>query len=455
MRKENSCNQPLDACLMQIEPIAVLGGGLAGLCASMVARAAVFEADERFGGVANSDSRDGFVFDRGIHVLQTRNPRILQLLAELGVELNHHERHGYIHSHGTFTPYPFQVNTAGMPLRLRARCVWSYLTRDRKIEPRNYEEWMYATLGRGFADTFLIPYSEKFWTVHPREMTHEWTGNRVPPSDALKVIRGAVWAKRTPVGTNAEFRYPTAGGYGAIAAALQTRAGALHPGHRASKIDLDNRTVHFDNGRSLRYERLISTIPLPRLLRLCGEIPQAVQEAASRLRTNSIRVVNLGLGGPAVRPRHWVHFPEKDVSFFRISFPSNFAADLAPHGNSSISAEVAYRAGESPDDARLVERVRADLERVGLLRKDDRVIHTSTHDIPFAYCIYDVHRKASVRAIREWLVARNVHPAGRYGLWSYFWSDESMMSGLQTGENVLRSLQGAPDAAEGHVVAAD
>jgi protoporphyrinogen oxidase len=440
---------------MTPEPIAVLGGGLAGLAASMATRAPLYEAADRFGGVANSDSADGFVFDRGIHVLQTRNPRIIRLLDELGVKLNHHERQAYIHSHGTFTPYPFQVNTAGLPVRLRAHCVWTYLTRDRKAEPANYEEWMYANIGKGFAETFLIPYSEKFWTVPPREMTHDWTGNRVPHSDALKVLRGAVWAKRTPVGTNAEFRYPSEAGYGAIASALQTRVGPMHPSHRATRIEVGNRVVRFANGRSVQYQRLISTIPLPDLIRICDNVPETVLDAVGRLRTNSIRVVNLGIARPKVSPWHWVHFPEKDLAFFRISFPHNFAASLAPPGTSSISAEVAYRHGEAPEDASLIERVRSDLVRVGLLRADDRIVHRSTYDIPYAYCIYDRERKPAVRTIREWLTARHILPAGRYGLWSYFWSDESMMSGLQTGESALRSLQGAPTEAWGEIVAAD
>src|ERR1035441_9950345 len=45
---------------------------------------------------------------------------------------------------------------------------------NRVPKPANYQEWMHSTLGKGFADIFLTPYSEKFWTVHPREMTFEW-----------------------------------------------------------------------------------------------------------------------------------------------------------------------------------------------------------------------------------------------------------------------------------------
>jgi hypothetical protein len=45
-----------------------------------------------------------------------------------------------------------------------------------------------------------------------------------------------------------------------------------------------------------------------------------------------------------------------------------------------------------------------------------------------------MHRKASVRTIRDWLKCHGIITAGRYGLWSYFWSDEAMMSGIRAAD---------------------
>ena len=422
------------------QPLVILGGGLAGLAASLASRAPVYEADEAPGGVAASDREEGYAFDRGIHVLQTRNARILKLLEESGVELNEHRRRAFIYARGVYTPYPFQVNTAGMPLSVRARCVWDFLRRDRRAQPRNYEEWMYASLGRGFAETFLIPYSEKFWTVHPREMTHEWTGNRVPQPSTLQVLRGALWARQTRIGTNVDFRYPrSAPGYGAVGEALARRAGPLRCGKRAIGLDLGRRTVRFADGTSVRFERMISTIPLPELVRLCTEAPPEVRAAAAKLRTNSILVVNIGVARPNLSDWHWAHYPEKEVSFFRISFPCNFADNVAPRGVSTISAEVAYSPARPLDIDATVRQVLADVVKVRVLRGDDRVVYTGTRNVRYAYCIYDFERKAAVRLLRDWLQRYDVVPAGRYGLWTYFWSDEAMMSGLQAAERLMKA----------------
>lgn len=429
-----------------IEPILILGGGISGLSAAIASGATIYEAQDVVGGVAASDSAEGFTFDRGIHILQATNAQTLKMIQDAGVRLNDRSRRAFIYSHGNYTPYPFQVNTAGMPLLLRMRCVWDFLRRNgrgRGHQPANYEEWMLANIGRGFAEEFLIPYSEKFWTVHPREMTYEWTGNRVPQPSTLQVLRGAVWNRHTRIGTNTDFRYPSHGtGYGAITDALARQCKAIHLGHRARRLDTRTNTLHFENGKTVGYGKLISTIPLPELVALCDEAPAEVRAAAALLRTNSIFVVNLGIGRAARSDWHWAHFPHASESFFRISFPHNFADNVTPAGMSSISAEVAYAPDRPIDKAALVDTVTRDLIRVGVLGRDDPIVYRATSDIRYAYCIHDFPRKSAVATVRGWMLAHNVIPTGRYGLWNYFWSHEAMMSGLQAGRKALKAGHG-------------
>ena len=163
--------------------------------------------------------------------------------------------------------------------------------------------------------------------------------------------------------------------------------------------------------------------------------------AAARLWTNSIFVVNLGIRRPNISNRHWVHFPESDVLFFRISYPHTFGTGVVPEGMSSISAEIAYSARAPLDKASAVQRTIDDLRRVGAMAKDDEVVVTATHDIPFAYCVYDLERKRSLHLIRDWLRSVDIEPTGRYGLWTYFWSDEAMLSGKKAAERVLQAAE--------------
>jgi protoporphyrinogen oxidase len=429
---------------MRDQGVVVLGGGLSGISASYYSGAPVYEAESRVGGVAASDKADGFTFDRGIHVLQTSSQRVLSLFDEIGVTMKTHARRASIYYQGRYTEYPFQVNTAALPLGVRTRCVWGFLRRGGAPAPTNYAEWIVRSVGKGFAERFLIPYSEKFWTVHPREMTFEWTNNRVPQPTTWQVLRGAIWEKQTNIGTNATFRYPAEdGGYGTIAETLASRVNGLHLNHRAERIDTKARCIRFTNGTSVDYELLISSIPLPELIRLCPEAPVRVQEAARQLRTNSIMVVNLGIDRADVSDRHWVHFPEQDFAFFRISFPHNFSPDVAPRGTSSISAEVAYSADKPVDKAAIAERVVDDLIRARILRTTDVIRTTALRDIKYAYCIYDHQRKSALRTIHDWLGATGIVPCGRYGLWTYFWSDEAILSGRKAAESIGRRRERA------------
>jgi protoporphyrinogen oxidase len=431
--------------------IVILGGGVAGLTAALYAdEAPVYEAEPDWGGAAGSDSCDGFTFDRGIHVLQTTNREIVTLLEQLGVEFAIVNRSAHIYAFGKYTAFPFQINSTNLPLDRRIHCVVSFLRRMSNPEPKNYADWIYRSIGRGFGDTFLIPYSEKFWGVHPREMSFEWTGNRVPKADVWNVLRGAVVSRNTRVGTNASFRYPKGSeGYGAVPTALRRRVGnRVHTSHRATRIDTARKRVTFDNGSTADYRVLLSTIPLPIMTQIATDVPDAVHAAVGCLRTNSIMVVNLGIARADLSSKHWIHFPEKDITFFRISFPHNFSPDLVPPGCSSISAEISYKTGSPPDRDTLVQRVIDDLIKVGVLRASDQVIARHTRDIPWGYCIYDDARRRALPVIRHWLSENDIVPGGRYGLWTYFWSDEAMVSGQKAAALAIARAAGEPEPVE-------
>lgn len=418
--------------------VLVLGGGVAGLAASIAANAPLFEANSKVGGVAKTKRVDGFSFDYGIHILQTKNSQIQELLRRHGIALCTRRRNAKIYSHGTFTAYPFQVNTAGLPVKLRARCVWNYIRRPRTAALANYQDWIYQAVGRGFGDTFLIPYSEKFWTVHPREMTFEWTGNRVPQTGLWDVLRGSLIDRQSKHGTNAVFEYPEGhGGYGTIPSKFGEAVTDLNLNHRATLIDADNRIVEFNGGKvAKQYDNLISTIPLPSLIETIQDVPDDVRDAAKRLRHNSIYVVNLGVEGPPLGDHHWIHFPEPDISFFRMSLPHNLSPGMVPQGKYSISAEVSYSDCRPIDKESIVDAVIDDLRRVGILGDENRVVLRDVIDIKYGYVVYDQNRKESVDTLHEWLASKCIYPTGRYGLWAYLWSHEAILAGMQAGKRL-------------------
>lgn len=426
--------------MIENEEIIILGGGLAGLSAAFHSGRPLYEANARPGGTADSICKNGYVFDLGIHVLHSKNAYFLDLLSRLELPLGFHKRDAWIYSGGQYFLYPFQVNTSHLPLRRRIDCVAKFLLRNNRKEAANYEEWMINNFGQGFSDTFLIPYAEKFWRYPPRDMTYEWAGDRVPRPKLLNVLKGMFRDQDTALGPNPLFSYPAkpGAGFADIALTLANASPHIHCGMQATRLDLQARRVIFNNGeKEIHYQRLISTIPLPELLRLCPDVPTTIQSEVVKLKCNSIATVNLGVDRPRLSGRHWIHFPAPEISFFRMSFPTNFAPGLAPDGVSTIQAEISYDQANAPDKEHLCHQVIEDLRRVGILATKDKVVYKDMVCLPYAYVIYTHDRHEAVQKIHDFLYTHQVYPCGRYGDWEYQWSDEAILSGKKTIETVL------------------
>ena len=424
----------------------ILGAGLAGLSAAYhLPDSVVFEQSGRVGGHAKSAIRDGFIFDEGIHVLHTKNDYVLQLLGgPANAVLQEREREAWIYHYDVLTRYPFQANTFGLPVDVVKDCLLGFIQNDfPEDRVKTYEDWLQYQFGLGICERFMIPYSTKFWGVHPRELTTEWVAVRHPRPSLDEVLTGALGDQTKGFGVNARFRYPEKGGFSAIGEALADAVGRhrIQAGHCVTRVDVDRREIEFNDGAVKRsYKALISTLPLPDLVRLIPMAPAEIRDAAGRLRTNSIFVVNLGINRPDLTTHHWVYYPEPDYSFFRISFPMNFAAGLVPPGTSSVSCEIAYGNARDIDRQGIVERVVDDLRRSKVLTRHDRIIFEDTVDIRYAYVLYDEHRRPAAKAIQAYLELHGIHSCGRYGEWAYLWSDEAILSGRRAAR---RLLQGA------------
>ena len=430
------------AVTMTVQPI-ILGGGLAGLSACYHGNGVVYEKDSSPGGHARSHSANGFVFDEGIHVLHTTNKYVLSLMEEIKADLILKDRNAWIMSNGAMTRYPFQANTYGLPVDIVKECLIGFVQNefDDPDKIKNYEDWLYYMFGKGITERFMIPYSKKFWGVEPRELTTEWVNIRHPRPSLDEVISGALQDQTKGFGVNARFRYPSEGGFGNVAEALARQCrDRVQLGMRATRIDVKNREIEFNGEECRRYEKIISTLRLPDVIKIITDAPDDVREAASKLRTNSLFVVNVGVDRENISDKSWIYFLEKEFSFVRVSFPFNFSNAVTPDGTSSISAEVAYGNGNSLPTSKdkIADRVLDDLVKAKLLFKEDKIIHVNTIDVKYGYVIFDKSRKPAVNVIHRFLKEKGIVPCGRYGMWGYLWSDEAILSGKKAAEALLR-----------------
>jgi len=469
--------------------VLVIGAGPTGLSAAyhLGARATLLEANATVGGWCRSIVDNGFTFDHAGHIMFSNSAVVLDLYQKLlGENVLWQDREAWIYSHGAYTRYPFQGALYGLPPKVMTECIMGAIEArygaaaartaanapqedccgdgtaidgacdiaarpDRP--PANFEEFIYRTWGRGIAKHFAIPYNRKLWTVPLAEMETSWLGGRVPLPDLEQMIEGALSPVPRPMGPNARFGYPLRGGFQALMNGfLPLLQGPLHLEARVLRVQPSRRMVELTDGRTFRYEHLVSTMALPDLVAAIGlEAPAAVRNAAARLRRVSVRCVNLGIGRERVTDKHWIYYPE-DTVFHRIFVQGNASPYCNPPGGFGITCEISYAEGKPlPCTGRaLIDRCIADCIKVGMLREDDTILAANEVDLPYAYVLYDHARADAVKTIRQWLAGFDIHLAGRYSEWEYYNSDHAFLAGKRAADDILA----AGAAAEARKVAA-
>jgi len=427
---------------MKKKPI-ILGGGLSGLSACYHGNGIIYEKSHKAGGQADSNKENGFIFDEGIHVMHTKNKYILGLMETLNVDMEVRDRNAWIFSHGSMTRFPFQANTFGLPENIIRDCVDGFIENNFVDRDRikNYQDWLYYMFGKGIAEHFMIPYSQKFWGIDAKNLTTDWVNVRHPKPSEQEVIKGSLEDQTKGFGINATYRYPKNGGYGFIGKRLADECkDSIKVGMEATKIDVKKKEIEFNHNEVIAYETILSSIPLPELIKIIPDAPKIVLNAVSKLKANSFFVVNIGVNRPNITDKNWIYFLEREFSFVRVSFPFNQSDNVAPSGTSSISAEIAYGYNNSLPVSKelMLDHVINELINANIIDASDEIIYSSTVDIKYAYVIFDNERKSAIKIIHDYLKKFDIIPFGRYGMWAYLWSDEAMLSGKKVAERLVK-----------------
>jgi hypothetical protein len=235
------------------------------------------------------------------------------------------------------------------------------------------------------------------------------------------------------MGPNARFGYPLKGGFEALMKGFMPHIkGTVETSAKVVQLIPQEKLVALADGRRFHYEQLVSTMPLPELVKVIGaNAPAEVHQAAQGLRHISIRCVNLGIARENITDKHWIYYPEDSI-FHRIFVQGNASPHCNPPGGFGLTCEISYSEHKPLplDGDALVQRCMEDLVKVGLLQPDDKLITSSLVDMPYAYVLYDHARSRNVELIRRWMAQHDIVLAGRYSEWEYYNSDHAFLAGL-------------------------
>ena len=429
---------------MEHHDLLILGAGLSGLSTALHTREdhLLIEREDRAGGLTRTEEIDGFLFNHTGHWLHLRDDRVRRLVSDLlPGRLLSIARRARIYTHGVFTEYPFQANLYGLPAPVLRECLQGAVeaairraSRGRTPRLRTFHDYVRFHFGDGIARYFIVPYNTKLWGVSPDEVTAEWTQRFVPVPDIARIVDGALGLSEEAMGYNATFLYPADGGIEALPQAMvgRLRSDRILLNAAVTAIHAEARIVEAA-GLRFHYDRLVSTLPLPELVRIIQDAPADIRRAARRLRCAPLRYMNVGLA--VERPLngvHWVYLPEPRFPFYRVGSASNAVPYLAPPGRSSLYVELANDRPIANRDA--VIALAAFLREIGSIARESDLLFAVFREHPYGYVIYDRFCAPARARILSYCESRRIRSIGRYGAWTYNSMEDAILDGMAAAQ---------------------
>ena len=398
----------------------IIGAGVSGLATAAALDGddyLVLEADEEVGGYCKTVKKDGFVWDYSGHFFHFKHGEIEAWLRERmpGQHVRTVEKKSFVAYGGRLIDFPFQKNIHQLPQEEFIACLVDlYFARAPGVSTpsmeANFEEMLYARFGRSIAEKFLIPYNEKLYACDLATLDKDAMGRFFPHADLTDIIRNMKVADNASY--NATFTYPEGGAIEYVKAlASAVRSDRVVLGEALVGIDLRKRVARTTK-REIRFENMITSVPFDRLAKMTG-----LPHDASVFTWNKVLVFNLGFDRKGKKGVHWVYFPDRARSFYRIGYYDNiFDSDRL-----SLYVELGWARDAVLGPAeieRMRARVLADLRTEGITTDHQLVSwHSVVMDPAYVHITRD--SMAEHARLKRILGAHGVHPIGRYGGWTY------------------------------------
>lgn len=414
----------------------ILGAGIAGISAAYHLKqkgenSVIFEKDNDWGGLCGFFEIDGFRFDRFVHFTFAKDEKIAELFAKSS-PLYAHPPVSYNYWRGCWLKHPAQNNLAPLPIEEKVKIIYSFVNRPRKdvAEISDYAEWLRVQYGDYFAENFPFAYTRKYWGVEAKQLETKWVGNRLHVSPLPEVLRGAFAEQQENFYYTKFMNYPKKGGFRSIM--NECRKGLdIRLNKKAVRIDTAAKQVEFADGTVENYDNLISSLPLPEIIKMISDVPENVQNAAKQLRWTCGYQVSLGFNRPDVAKYLWFYIYDEDVPPARVYSPNLKSPDNAPEGCSSLQAEIFFANGTKVVDKNIIlQKTVEKLKEICQFNDSDVVVKDIRFE-PYANIIFTPEIYESRKVVREWLKAQGIKTIGRFGEWDYLWSHQAFESGMK------------------------
>lgn len=300
-------------------------------------------------------------------------------------------------------------------------------------------------------------------------MQCQWLGERVAAPDLKNVTKNVILQKTAGNwGPNATFRFPARDGTGgiwiAVANTLPAEKKRFGKKGTVKKVNADKKQVILEDGTTVRYERLISTMAVDFLAQAMGD--EKLINLSKGLYYSSTHVIGIGVRG--TRPERigdkcWLYFPEDDCPFYRATIFSNYSPYNQPaqdvklptlqlaNGSRrqsvqtkegpywSIMLEVSESSMKPVDQETLLKDCIQGLVNTEMLKPEDEIVSTYHRRFDHGYPTPTLEREGVLKQLLPALQEKGIYSRGRFGSWRYEVGnqDHSFMLGVEAADNIV------------------
>ncbi|MGR5461205.1 protoporphyrinogen/coproporphyrinogen oxidase [Vibrio alfacsensis] len=390
----------------------IIGAGISGLSYAAFSNEdyLIIEAESEVGGYCKTTKRNGFVWDYAGHFFHFNDIEIKNYVFDrmASQKIYSVDKITKIKYKDDYIDFPFQKNIHQLEKSEYIECLVGLIEKDEKDSYQSFKEMVVGKFGQPISDKFLIPYNEKLYSTDLNSLDANAMGRFFPYADVKSIILNAKASKNESY--NSKFMYPEGGAIEFVKAiASEVDMTKVRLDTKVLSVDLDEKTVELSTGEKIKYDKLINTSPITNLFDM------AKIDYDKRIYTaNSVLVFNLGFDAPANFDHHWVYFPSKDISFYRIGYYNNILSD----DNMSLYIELGAKSNIEVNKNDLLNLVIADLKELGIVTTQNLVDWQFIKmDPAYVHINGDSEKDKTVQ--KKYLEDRSVYSIGRYGSWTY------------------------------------
>ena len=300
-------------------------------------------------------------------------------------------------------------------------------------------------------------------------MQCEWLGERVAAPNLKAVTKNVILQKTAGNwGPNATFRFPARDGTGgiwiAVAKTLPDQKKRFGKKGTVKKVNADKKQVLLEDGTTIRYERLVTTMAVDSLVEAMDD--EKLIDLSKELYYSSTHVIGVGIRG--ARPERigdkcWLYFPDDDCPFYRATIFSNYSPYNQPQKKVKLptlqlangSRRQSMQAKEGPYWSIMLEVSESSMKPVNhdtllkdciqglvnteMLKPEDEIVSTYHRRFDHGYPTPSLERDGVLKQLLPALQDKGIWSRGRFGSWKYEVGnqDHSFMLGVEAVDHLV------------------